>query len=104
MRNNQIAEWRIERLAKVTVLLHHLDEQAERVSNILKHFDDTGTGTDADKDRAWSQLEFCYKTKTPLEYDFDRLNSTDEEQWLEVWREQIVVLKYFVGKIGNTEV
>ena len=85
--SKQIAEWRSGKLAEVTVLLRELDEQTERASNLLKHYDETGTGTEADQDRAWSQLEFCYKTKTPLEYDFDRLNSSDEEQWLEVWHE-----------------
>ena len=72
--------WRQWTLNKTCAALRKADRLA---ASAFAHL-----GTNPNSDTAWSTLAKAYHATTALEYDFERLNSKDNNNHLAVWREQ----------------
>ena len=82
-----LEEWRNKKLTKDCGLLRKLDRHAAVASELLAHYEETGTGNEEERGKAWESFAFAYKAIPALEHDFHRLNSKNRDDHLAVYRE-----------------
>lgn len=77
-----LEKWRQRKLTEVCVLLRKMDSLVADINAYIQAFPD-----EQDSEEIWDILETVHGASSFLEFDFERLNSKNTAQHLEVYRE-----------------